>query len=207
MCVCVSVGDWKRGEEECGCSRLSISMGVWMFFPHRDIMRVILCEIWRADRAGHTVQRKVQLCNYTIGSWDKWQGCQLSSRYSRSMTSVTEVLKSESCKQKRTHRKAFLLFPHTALCLCLTKGTFTKGTISAWEHKRDSILNQQGFEFLNYQHLLFSHLLWPITLFLFILKGLLSPPKKTYFSPYLYSAIYRSRLIWSTVGRKNCIYS
>lgn len=77
--------------------------------------------------------------------------------------------------------KHFYFFPTLHSACALTKRTFTKGTISSFEHKRDSILNQQGFEFLNYQHLFLSHLLWTIILFLFNLKGQFSPPKNIFF--------------------------
>lgn len=69
LCQCGRVRD--ASEKERGCSGLSISVSVWFLHAGTYVKRVILREIWRAGRAGQTVQRKGQLCNYTIGSWDK----------------------------------------------------------------------------------------------------------------------------------------
>ncbi len=135
VCVCVSVGDRRREEKECGRMRLSISVGVCMFLhAGTHVLWVILCEMWRAGRAGQTVQRKGQLCNYTRGSGDKWQGCQLNNQYSRSMASVIEV-KKRKLKTKSSHENIFSLLspPHSTsfsfLLSSFSQDTWTKATI------------------------------------------------------------------------------
>lgn len=103
----------EEDEERAG---LSIGTGVCVFsHAGTHVLRVILCEVWRA---GQTVQRDGQLCNYAIGSGDKWQGRQLKHWYLGSMASVIEVLNERKWKTRSGSYESKEILPPL---WCLTK--------------------------------------------------------------------------------------
>lgn len=146
MCVCVETG--KEGGKECGCLRLSITMGVCMFCSCRDICYV-RDFVWNMGSGqGWTYSAKEKTAvQLHIGSRDKWQGCQWNSPYSRSMAPVIEVLGERKLETKRSHRKAFSSSPHTAprvlqlRTLSLTGTTQQRSALSIL-----SIVNQQIYQ-------------------------------------------------------------